>query len=444
MEGISINAFLNTRWKTDASVKDNEGGQGVVIKMVNIETGQLGALKSLHFQYLNSIERRLRMAEEVIALTTINGDGVPKIIEHNMEQVNDLGNTLYFIAEWIEGLTISQFVNGKARTIDEALDITRRLIETVKRCHELGIYHRDIKPDNIMINVENSNVTLIDFGIAWCCGRESNLKTEVGQELGNRFLRIPDLAAGRERRDPRADVTMCVGIFFYLLTGKTPRVLIDEKLKPPHEALSQSISEKVYGDERWHLIKRIFDVGFQPDIGLRFQNADDLNQRIKEILTPIEKITTNESLNELEEFNRLFQSAIIQSRQRVEKAMLDSSRKIEHKLREMAVKNGLLSIHNSSWAWVSVPGKCVEFSYDLVRKDAHLPRARIQHKVELTGPENSYVEASYRVEDGGPKIYYKGPASDLERLDDELEVESDKMFAAALKILRTKIEQALS
>ena len=202
------------------------------------------------------------MAEEVRTLGILDGNGVPKIIEHNMEQVNDIGIELYFISEWIEGITLSNFVDGQPKNINNALIIMKRLTAILMKCHEFGVFHRDIKPDNIIINTNNLNVTLVDFGIAWCSDRDGNFVTEIGQELGNRFLRIPDLAAGRERRDSRADVTMLVGIFFYMLSGKAPRVLADQNSQPPHIALSQYIPKETYEDKRWVQIKRIFDVGF--------------------------------------------------------------------------------------------------------------------------------------------------------------------------------------
>ena len=71
-------------------------------------------------------------------------------------------------------------------------------------------------------------------------------------------------------------------------------------------------------------------------------------------------------------------------------------------------------------------------------------KQRIYHKVELTGDRNSFVEASYFFDDEVEfTTYYKGPAADIERLDEELDRESDKLFAMALGILRTKIEKAL-
>jgi len=91
-----------------------------------------------------------------------------------------------------------------------------------------------------------------------------------------------------------------------------------------------------------------------------------------------------------------------------------------------------------------VPGKRVEFSYGLVRTDAWQPEARVHHIVELVGPTSSQVQASYSLEGEERLIYYTGPAADIERLAEELERQTDEIFAAAVERLRQKLSEALS
>ena len=114
---------------------------------------------------------------------------------------------------------------------------------------------------------------------------------------------------------------------------------------------------------------------FQPSVDLRFQNTDDFYQRIEEIDKPIIKTDLLMSVEEVQKYNEMLQSSIVKSRMAVEQAILDSSRKVEQKLLKMAQDNGLISRHNAGWAWVSDPGKRVDFTYALVRKDAWQPEA---------------------------------------------------------------------
>ena len=146
---------------------------------------------------------------------------------------------------------------------------------------------------------------------------------------------------------------------------------------------------------------------------------------------------------ELQAFNDLLASAITAAKLRIEEAMLRSSRKLEQQLRSVAAQNGLRSRHHAGWAWISVPGKRVEFSYGLVRPEAWQPEARVHHTVELVGSTGSQVQASYYLEGEEEIIYYTGPAADIERLAEELDRQTDEIFAAAIGLLRRKLSEAL-
>ena len=130
-------------------------------------------------------------------------------------------NEYYYISQWIEGQTLSNYVSQKKNiSIDLAIDICRKLCTILISCHSEGVYHRDIKPDNIIIT-DKEDVFLIDFGISH--DEKDNFNTQIGQELGNRFLKLPEVAKGvGNKADPRTDVTFVVGIVFFLLYRSIP------------------------------------------------------------------------------------------------------------------------------------------------------------------------------------------------------------------------------
>ena len=432
------------RWKEDFDCPRAEGGQGSVIRVRNVETGQAGALKRIHPMSQESTERRQRMAEEVRALTTVDGPGIPRIIEHNMEAVEETNTVLYFVSEWIDGRTLTQYVNGKARSMEEALDLTRQLTTIVGRCHSKQVYHRDIKSDNVILRADGSLV-LVDFGTAWCSDREEGrFATEMGQELGNRFLRLPDLAAGRERHDPRADITFVVGIFYYLLTGTAPRILVDEKMRPPHVACVGSFLPEITSDRRWQAVCRVLDVGFQPSVNMRFQTADQLLNKLNEIMTcdsssPDE---ANEPEIALRDYSELLARAEIQTRIGIEKAMLEIARNLEDMLRNCALESGLMSTHNAGNACVDMPGRRVKFTYVLTRPDMTQPQTELLHVIELVGTNGSEVEASFAIDKGQTTIYYRGPSADTKTLQDRVRLQGPDMFATTVRNLTKKMEKA--
>jgi serine/threonine protein kinase len=429
-------------WNPVEGEKTLSGGQGTVIKVCHQIDGCYGALKEIHPSYLRNAERRQRMAREVLALERMEGQGVPEVLDHNMDRVKELEIPLYTVTRWIEGQTLQQFAGGKPKSIEEALRITRSLAVALARCHEAGVLHRDIKPDNIILDQQEGSPKLVDFGIAWVSPQndeKTEFRTRIGQELGNRFLRLPDLAAGQRKQDARTDLTFLVGILLFLLTGVAPRVLIDPNGLPPHEALSVRFPESVLTDTRWRQLRRVFQVGFQPSIDQRFQTVTDLVQRIDEILLPGEEEAERADYQgQVEAIQELLESAIAKSIEQIEDALYSTSKNLLQRVGVMASDTGL---GVSTGDHIGI-GHYVECHFSL-----HVPRRGIssevlRHRIELEGSARSFVSASYRFEQE-EVVYYRGPAADAERLEEEVLRQADQMFKIVTEDLRQKLESAL-
>jgi serine/threonine-protein kinase len=164
-------------------------------------------------------------------------------------------------------------------TLDDALACTQRLLTTLEKSHKLPIFHRDLKPDNIILREHDPlHPVLVDFGIAWAkVGDEPRLfETNLGVEMGNRFLRLPEYAPGRVSRDARSDITLVAGLLLFMLSGFSPRVLRDEYGRLPHEAGANQIPGSVREDLRWARLRRVFQRAFQTELELRYQSISDL------------------------------------------------------------------------------------------------------------------------------------------------------------------------
>jgi serine/threonine-protein kinase len=145
------------------------GGQGdtfLVKPKDSTILSQSFVLKKLKNQ--KDAERRKRMHREVAALSTLDCPGIPRLIESNSDQF-DSDVPLYMIGEFIEGKTLSQILDpAPPMGIADAVNLVLKLLETIQYCHKLGIVHRDIKPDNIIMRRDNiADPVVIDFGISF-------------------------------------------------------------------------------------------------------------------------------------------------------------------------------------------------------------------------------------------------------------------------------------
>lgn len=439
-------ATWEAKWSVLEDQSPRAGGQGKVMRVRRKADGVVGALKVLHPEHQGVSERRARFASEVVALEAIGGSGVPQVLDHNMDLVRDKSSPLYFVAEWVAGDTLSKFVDGRPQKVVEALSITRELAKIVERCHEAGVGHRDIKPDNIIINPSTGRLTLVDFGIAWYASDEDEpdaFKTDWGQELGNRFLRMPDLAAGRDRRDLRIDLVFIVGVLFYLLTGRAPRVLTDERTRPPHESLAEDIPDSLTSSPKWKSIKRFFDVGFQASRDHRFQSAAEIIQRLDEILAPppASDDPRPDPERELEALEELLRTRISATARRIEEVLQEYSMALIRVLRAQADAADLEN-ERSAYPQVGV-GRSIRVTFRIGRQYPVRVSARLEHQLTFAGEANTYVEAAYKIDEDPFTIYYRGHASDTDRAGDEMLSKAPELFALLVRRLRDETERLL-
>src|SRR5579863_1721542 len=193
-----------------------EGGMGAVYKARDRELDRYVALKIIRPELANQPEVLRRFKQELILAR--------KVTHKNVIRIFDLGEAdgIKFISmDFIEGQDLRSLLNQKGKlSPEEATAIMLQVCQALDAAHAEGVVHRDLKPQNIMIDAQG-RTTVMDFGIAR--SMELTGMTQTGALIGTPEYMSPEQAKGQEV-DARSDLFTLGIIFYELLTGKTPYV----------------------------------------------------------------------------------------------------------------------------------------------------------------------------------------------------------------------------
>ncbi|MBL8294152.1 MAG: protein kinase [Bryobacterales bacterium] len=155
------------------------------------------------------------------------------MMEHpNIAQIFDGGATArgrpYFVMEYIEGLSITQYCDRKRMTTKERLGLFLAVCRAVQHAHQKGVIHRDLKPSNVLVTEQDGTPVpkVIDFGIAKATDKwavENTLLTEFGQIVGTPEYASPEQADTMTGVIDEASDVYSLGVLLYeLLIGAVP------------------------------------------------------------------------------------------------------------------------------------------------------------------------------------------------------------------------------
>ena len=204
-----------------------EGGFGTVYLAEQEEPlRRRVAIKLLRIGFGPDVEQRLaRFDAEREAIARMEHPNVARVLDAG---ATDEGSP-YLVMEYVDGVPVTEFCDRKCLTQRERLELFLQVCEGVQHAHQKGIIHRDIKPNNVLVDDQQGQpiAKVIDFGIAKAIGEplsDTPRVTMEGQIVGTPEYMSPEQASGSASSgvDTRSDVYALGVLLYELLTGTLP------------------------------------------------------------------------------------------------------------------------------------------------------------------------------------------------------------------------------
>ncbi len=231
-----------------------QGGMGSVFKATHLELDRTIALKIVLPDFVSSNETLERFRQEARAAARLNHPNVIGVYDFGVLPTGQA----YLAMELLRGRSLRDEIEDLGQlTPQRVLEIMRPVCEAVHAAHCAGVIHRDLKPDNIVVEASEGGleqVKVVDFGIAKLkerSGIHSLNLTEPGLVMGTPHYMSPEQCRGEEL-DARSDVYSLGVTVYEMLSGRVPfdaptpsAVIIQHAIDPPRRLrlLRSDISE---------------------------------------------------------------------------------------------------------------------------------------------------------------------------------------------------------
>jgi serine/threonine protein kinase len=197
------------------------GGMGVVFTARDERLKRQVAVKVLPPELAFREEIRLRFLREAETAASLSHPHIVPI--HSVGEGPD--GLVYFVMAYVDGESLGAKLKRRGRLPpDEARRIMLETADALGAAHSLGIIHRDVKPDNILLEGSRGRVVVTDFGIAKALSSTTAgaTLTGTGVAIGTPHYMSPEQAAGDREIDGRSDIYSLGVVAYQMLTGELP------------------------------------------------------------------------------------------------------------------------------------------------------------------------------------------------------------------------------
>ncbi len=194
-----------------------EGGMGKVYRARHIQLGRTVALKVLSHTYASDPQFIERFRREAKALATLSHPNIVGVYDFGVE-----AGLPYLAMEFVEGVSLRKLLSERRLPPEEAFQIVPQLCDALEFAHAAGIVHRDVKPENILID-RTGTVKIADFGLAKMVDSgSSGSLTMTNVSMGTPHYMAPEQFENFRGVDHRADIYSMGVVFYEMLTGELP------------------------------------------------------------------------------------------------------------------------------------------------------------------------------------------------------------------------------
>ena len=192
------------------------GGMGVVYKGRQPFLDRPVAIKLIRPDFGDNEQAQQRFVHEARALARLTHPYIVTVYD-----CGKAGDLYYFVMEYVAGSSLRQRIAQRAVSDRDVLDFLPQIGEALQHAHESGIVHRDVKPENILVD-RRERVRLVDFGLAKWLGPGEGRGPDGSGAAGTWGYMAPEQLAAPESVDHRADVYSTGVVCYEMLTGALP------------------------------------------------------------------------------------------------------------------------------------------------------------------------------------------------------------------------------
>ena len=193
------------------------GGMAAVFRALDVRLSRRVAIKLLPPELAFNASVRSRFLREAQMAAQLTHPNIVPIFT-----VDERDGLVYFVMALVDGESLgARVARHGAMPIDQVRTIVGEVADALDYAHRQGVVHRDIKPDNILLDRATGRPMVTDFGIARAAAEESRL-TVTGMAVGTPAYMSPEQAMGERDVDGRSDLYSLGVVAYQLIAGDTP------------------------------------------------------------------------------------------------------------------------------------------------------------------------------------------------------------------------------